>query len=243
MELRNKVKSFIAGFLVCAVLLTGVFALAAPGAMRELLFGINVVVNGETVDFDYDSRPFVIEGRTFLPVRALADVLGWEVDWDGYTQTVYLSELLDEEPWVPEATPGDGSTLSLVNDFPNLRPPSGMSFQREVTMHGQTFSPALVTTLNGAFSRNITFAIDGQFSTLTATVGADNLFHTGTAEVAGIIRFYDGNLRLAEYVVVNEDLPLAISVDVTGVENLRISVLGDRTGARGSVIVANPTVN
>jgi len=86
MKLRD-VKIFLAGFLVCALILTVV---AANDIIREVFFGVNVVVDGKALDFDYDSRPFVMDGRTFLPVRGIAEALGVEVEWDNDTQTVYI---------------------------------------------------------------------------------------------------------------------------------------------------------
>ena len=41
--------------------------------------------NGKTVE------PFVINGTTYLPVRAVADAVGYGVSWDGKTNTVKLS--------------------------------------------------------------------------------------------------------------------------------------------------------
>jgi len=88
---KSKIQGFIAGILVAAMLIS-TLALANP-QIREVIFGVNVVVDGETVNFDYDSQPFIMDGRTFLPVRAIADALGVAVDWDDTTQTVYLGEI------------------------------------------------------------------------------------------------------------------------------------------------------
>lgn len=42
--------------------------------------------NGATVE------PFIVDGTTYLPVRALSNALGLDVDWDQATQTVILSQ-------------------------------------------------------------------------------------------------------------------------------------------------------
>ena len=41
--------------------------------------------NGKTVE------PFIINGTTYLPVRAVADAVGYGVSWDGKTNTVKLT--------------------------------------------------------------------------------------------------------------------------------------------------------
>ena len=47
---------------------------------------VNVKINGKLINFDQD--PVIHEGRTLVPLRAIFEELGAEVDWDGETQTV-----------------------------------------------------------------------------------------------------------------------------------------------------------
>jgi branched-chain amino acid transport system substrate-binding protein len=44
-------------------------------------------VNGKIVE------PFIHNGTTYLPVRAVGEALGKTVDWDGATQTVYIGDM------------------------------------------------------------------------------------------------------------------------------------------------------
>jgi len=50
--------------------------------------GIKVTVNGTPVQFA-DQAPVIVDGRTLLPLRAVFDLLGATIEWDGATQTVY----------------------------------------------------------------------------------------------------------------------------------------------------------
>jgi len=45
------------------------------------------------MQFDEDMRPFVMEGRTFLSVRALSEALALPVDFDPRTNIVYLGRV------------------------------------------------------------------------------------------------------------------------------------------------------
>lgn len=49
-----------------------------------------VVVNGEAVAFD--APPVIINGRTLVPIRRIADALGMQVTWDGTTRQVTMSK-------------------------------------------------------------------------------------------------------------------------------------------------------
>ena len=46
---------------------------------------------GEQKTIDLDSPPVIVDSRTLVPVRAISDALGVEVDWDQETRTVILS--------------------------------------------------------------------------------------------------------------------------------------------------------
>jgi len=63
---------------------------ASNAQVREIFFGVQVSVNGEVQNFDEDMTPFIMDGRTFLPVRGIADTLGVDVDFDEATNTVLL---------------------------------------------------------------------------------------------------------------------------------------------------------
>ena len=95
----KKAFSTISLVLAC-ILLCSVVALAAGGSYTKELIakyvGVNLVVNGTTITpKDADGNivePFIVDGTTYLPVRAVAEALGQEVGWDGNTKTVYIGE-------------------------------------------------------------------------------------------------------------------------------------------------------
>ena len=73
-------------------------ALAARGVADATLNyrGIHIMVNGTQVSpCDAEGKavePFIIEGTTYLPVRAVAGALGLRVGWDPATSTVTLEQ-------------------------------------------------------------------------------------------------------------------------------------------------------
>ena len=90
---KNHLKGFIAGALVM-LLLTGAVTIAATsngaGFFHEIHHGISVVLNGRPAEFPEDSQPFVMNDRTYLPLRAMADLLDLPVDFDPDTNTAYV---------------------------------------------------------------------------------------------------------------------------------------------------------
>lgn len=50
---------------------------------------ITVLINGEQLAIPAgDTQPFIEEGRTLVPMRAIFEALGAKVDWDGETRTI-----------------------------------------------------------------------------------------------------------------------------------------------------------
>ena len=98
MKNMSRWKDMLAGALVVtAVAALAVPALAATGSRTVQVdySDIKLVINGETVTpRDGQGKvvePFTIDGTTYLPVRAVANALGMDVDWNGDTRTVILT--------------------------------------------------------------------------------------------------------------------------------------------------------
>lgn len=71
----------IFGILI-AVMMVITLTATIVGAQQE----ISVKVNGEKVDFDV--KPQIINSRTMVPLRAIFEALGANVEWDDATKTV-----------------------------------------------------------------------------------------------------------------------------------------------------------
>lgn len=76
---------------------------ASSGIVEATLHyrGIKVTLNGEQIQLVDASgvpvEPFIIDGTTYLPLRAIANGLGLMVGWDGATSTVILAENKTED--------------------------------------------------------------------------------------------------------------------------------------------------
>ena len=81
--------------LVMALMVTGVASGLLTRTQLDAYTGVTVVLDGEVLDYTYDNgtKPdaFLVDGVTYLPVRAISEALGLDVEWDGDTATVTLS--------------------------------------------------------------------------------------------------------------------------------------------------------
>ena len=77
---------------------------SAPGRVAQESIVVNfnnirVAVNGTPVATEYE--PFIFSGRTFLPVRDVANATGFDVTWEDATNTVHLTSRTGATPNYP----------------------------------------------------------------------------------------------------------------------------------------------
>jgi hypothetical protein len=143
MKKLNGAKYFILGvlftLLVSFIIVPGA---AKSGSEEAILHFRNILleVNGEIITptdvVGTVVEPFIIDGTTYLPVRAVAGALGFEVDWDDPTNTVILknnagSEVPDPETayaWIPRT----GSKYHKTETCSNMVNPNRILIQEAI---------------------------------------------------------------------------------------------------------------
>lgn len=142
-------------------MLTGGTALAANTVYRTITVqysGIKLVVDGvEVTPQDANGttvEPFIYNGTTYLPVRAVGEAIGKQVTWHGGSQTVYLGEAPGSRTWLMDVCPPYESRSFSTDSF---------------KMAGETY-------MNGFYcdywSTNYgLFNLNGQYGTLSFDVG------------------------------------------------------------------------
>ena len=212
-KIKIHTKGFVAGFLMCAMLSATIVWANPGGVMREVFYGVNIVVNGVPQNFSADMTPFISDGRTFLPVRGIAEVFDVPVEWYGSTQTVYIgtiphgAPLLQAAPWF-ERQHFQWQSVGTAN------------------MMGNPYPNALRAVYSNIWSHH---NLNGQFNEITGTIGRVD----GSGSAARSISFIGDGRTLASFVVDGSTHPTDVTVDVTGVLVLRIETQGHgQHGAR-----------
>ena len=90
-------KTIVIPVIVVLLLALAITAYASTGTVSKNITyrNIRIMLNGETVTPEdangTRTEPFVMDGKTYIPIRAFAEALGIKVDWDNETSTVMLS--------------------------------------------------------------------------------------------------------------------------------------------------------
>ena len=105
------------------------------------------VVTGEVVTIE--AAPIIVGGRTMVPLRFIAETIGYAVEWDDATKTIYLFSGAYEDgrgDYIPEE--------ATESDPGDSRFPQGIVYTEEYTMPGDSgdgltaMDAAMTLTLN-----------------------------------------------------------------------------------------------
>ena len=115
--MKKRLQGFFAG-VVATLMLTGIFAVA-----KDLYKKIDVIYNDIKIEIDGEKfipkdvngnivEPFIYNGTTFLPVRALATAFGKDVAWDDETYTVSLNSKEEAQ----QDSKGDDNNIFITDE-------------------------------------------------------------------------------------------------------------------------------
>lgn len=158
--MKNRLQGVVIG-VVIGVMLVGMISFASTGG-RNLwaeFSDIKILIEGSQItptDANGNAvEPFIVEGTTYLPVRAVAEALGQNVAWDGDTKSVLIASK-NSDNVAPAATPSPAPAstqtaggIQLNHDYGPFKLISEYStgtYWNTVTVHLLKFSKAETTS-------------------------------------------------------------------------------------------------
>ena len=133
-KIKERLKGAVIGAILTVALMT-VFPVVARVAQETITVNFNnirIAVDGQQIQTEYE--PFIFQGRTYLPVRDVANATGFDVTWEDATNTVHLTTrnnlnvVPDYPPHQPVQTPqppqtGQQGNITIPNNI-TPRPPA-----------------------------------------------------------------------------------------------------------------------
>lgn len=208
MNRKNLTKKLItAGIGIVLLVSLMIPAYAAAGKMIEVFTDVSIYINGIKLNpTDANGNPvetFIYNGTTYVPLRAVSEGLGENVQWDGATRSVYIGN-----------TPG--STTYLMD----VCPPYETAYYKapvHFAMAGKEYYNGFYLSSGKGYAYINT---NGFFDNLSFTMG--HVDGTGTHERTVEI-YLDGKLSY-EYEVSGDMYPQDISIPITGVMQVKIVI-------------------
>lgn len=222
--LKEKIKGFIAGVCTTVLLAGAVTAFAANidvvmGGIKIYWDGIEKTltdVNGNKVE------PMIYEGTTYVPLRAMANLMGKEVDWDQQNMAV----IVGEKP-VAEST-------SILDMKDNINKNNGIYFPENTTFD---LKDAVIkcdnlmyaSSRSYGYSGDITYVLNSKYSELIGRV-VYPYKEVGSSD-EGSITFYSVDnsgekTEIKTYKFKQTQDPIDVKINLKGIENLMIDFGG-----------------
>lgn len=242
----KKARGFILGFIsstLIFVLALTVFAAPVEKAITAVYNGIRLYIDGKEITPKDASgntiEPFIYNGTTYLPVRAVGEAIGKSVEWDAANLSVYLGKRPDgtgASMWLTNLTPI--ASQCLLNNGKNAitdkqcRPVTSAdtdNYGNEYD-HGQIYSFSSYST----YWMFHEYATDMKYGTLSGTIALANATkNTNELIVVDIEGVVDGTYKVLyrSPVISLGKRPVDFSVDISGWSNIRVVVsIGDKNG-------------
>ena len=86
---KKVVSAFITVVVVCSIFVSAVATSSATEIKANLNHNIKIALNGQF--WQPAQAPITYQGTTYLPLRAVGELLGAQITWDGSTQTVGIT--------------------------------------------------------------------------------------------------------------------------------------------------------
>ena len=171
--MKKRLQGMIIGVLIGSVIAGGtVYAKSGTESIQVMYDNIKIFMDGEEVtpkDGNGQSvEPFIYNGTTYLPVRAVSNAIGKEVSWDGVEKVIYLgAKPGNVENWLNECGPyqyARGEEYRLTdNKYFTM---SGKKYTNGFVLKDIIAEPAG----NGSCGWAL-FNLNGKYDSLTFTVG------------------------------------------------------------------------
>ena len=211
--MKQKWTHRIGALALCGALLGGTAALAAGVTYKtiQVLYNdISLVVDGVPVTpkdaNGVEVEPFVYNGTTYLPVRAVGEAINKQVTWDGNTKTVYIGEAPGAAEYLPVVCPPYQEDGYYADETFSM---DGVSY------HANSFCLAW----NGS---SCLFNLNGQYSALEVTIGHLD----GTANAESTVNIYLDGTYSQSITLEPEEMSKTITIPLKNTLQLKIELKG-----------------
>lgn len=202
--MKKRLQGFVAGAL-SMLILTGAFAFAkqAYEAISVIYNDIKIEIDGERfIAQDANGaivEPFIYNGTTYLPVRAIAEAFDKKVAWDEQTYTVSLKSILSHDEYMEAELDSDVIVETYVQAKQSW-------WDNKATVYAQDKD-------GGYFLYNLRCS-EEDFEKLT--IGQKIRVYGYKTEWAGQIEIADGTFEIVEgdtYIAEPEDVTALLGTD------------------------------
>lgn len=215
--MKKRTLTLVLALVLCLGFTAGALAASGTRTIEVTYRDIKLVVDGAEVTLKDGAgnsiEPFIYNGTTYLPVRAVGEALGKEVLWDGNSSTVYVGKIPGQEEVVPPYQVGGSNDTKFYD---------GSDPKSYFTVSGVNHTVGL--TMSGPSGDNDAYALwntNAQYSSMSFTIGnLDGWKRDGTLDV-----YLDGKLANS-FDLKWDNPPQTISIPLNYAASVKLSLPG-----------------
>jgi hypothetical protein len=172
-------------------------------------------VNGNIVE------PFISDGTTYLPVRAVGEAFGKTVEWDGSTWSIFIGPRPGAVQYLPDILPAYQSNDQHGYNYVEYSAFKSGGAER-FRMGGVVYTNGFTFNGNGSWA---VYNTNGQFTKLTGVLcHVDG--HGGFTNENAVWQIWCDGVLVDEWPISNDMAPRNVSIDLRGVNQLKIQTAG-----------------
>lgn len=230
--------------LICAIAICALCSTMFSKTVNEMaeLYYNNIKIymdGGELVPKDANGNavePFTMNGTTYLPVRAIANAFGKDVEWDGSTQSIYIGKkdqtkpdnYLDKIQYNDYKEGFENSDFAIINgnvtDYINNTYTSGILF------FASNWGDTIAEDSDNA-QISIAYPLNSQYQNLKGKIVLPKSYDIATWDKndntlgsATDVWFYGDGKLLHKATSVTSSMPFSFDIDTRGVNQLTIKI-------------------
>ena len=216
---KTKIWYFLAGVIIGSIVFSSSLAQAWTSQLQVDFVPLIYFFNGVQQYPASDQQGFIYNGRTYVPLRFMAEASGLSVDWDGHTNSIYVGGNTTSTPTQNAPTENAAQYMDDVmqpfNTQELIKGDLPFNLGGNEYFHGYKY---LLGIIGYSDNGSITFNLGGNYRQINGLIGIDDSDCGGSAN---IIVYGDGN-ELGSYDLKPGSLPQDFKIDVTGVTQLVI---------------------
>lgn len=226
---KDNVKGIITGAVITSILsATVVFAAPVEKVKKVFFNNIKIYIDGNQIQ-PKDAQgnvvePFIMDGTTYLPIRAVSNAFAKSVQWDGKTNSVYIGKAPDEtsSAWLEEMDYFNRN-IGETNKWRNWQ----ISKDKDST--GASYDHGILGELYYDNEQYIEYLLNQKYKNFKGKIALH--FDTRSTKEELKVQIYgDDKLIYTSPTITGGVLPVDFNVDVTGVIKLKIKFLGTSAG-------------
>lgn len=209
--MKKRLQGLVAGVLAGVLLTTGVCYAANTTTLYDVMTnGIRIVLDGKELnptDVNGNSvEPFVYNGTTYLPVRAIATAMGKAVYWDGPEFTVYLGDMDGKLEYPTKELTEKDNIGDRWYESDNLKDNYGNFYTRAITTNGDDKTFEALCGMKYSRLTGVAYVTEG---------------YSGDESTRILIKA-DGKTVYKSPEIDKRSAPVYFDVDITGCNDLEI---------------------